>query len=59
MSGESDLVEIAGEVRHETEKAVLFYDGAVERWLPKSLVEVNGDGTITVPEWLAHREGLI
>lgn len=58
-SGESDLVEIAAELRHETERALLIYDGSEQIWLPKSLVEDNMDGTFTMPEWLAKDKGLI
>ena len=28
-------------------------------WLPKSQVEVNGDGTVTMPEPLAIEKGLV
>lgn len=56
------LIDIAGELRHETPKAYLMYDGAKEHWLPKSLVEYFDDrkgGIFTMPEWLAHDKGLI
>jgi hypothetical protein len=50
----SDLVDIAGQLRHETEKAYLFYDGARAVWLPKSQCEWDAsDATMAVPEWLA------
>ena len=56
----SDLVDIAAELRHETEKAWLFYDGAREVWLPKSQCEYDpDDGTVALPEWLAMEKGLI
>ena len=58
-SGQSDLTDIAAELRHETDKAWLIFDGDKEVWLPKSQVENNGDGTFTMPEWLAHDKGLI
>lgn len=53
------LIDIAGELRHETAKAFLVFDGAKEVWLPKSIVEHNDDGTWTLPEWLAKDKGLI
>jgi hypothetical protein len=53
------LTDVAAEVRRETEHAWLIFDGAVEVWLPKSLVENNGDGTFTLPEWLATEKGLL
>jgi hypothetical protein len=53
------LVEIAAEIRHETERAYLLFDGTREVWLPKSQVQDNGDGTFTMPEWLAVAKELI
>ena len=53
------LTDIACEVRRETEKAWLIFDGATEAWLPKSQVERNPDGTFTMPEWLASDKGLL
>ena len=57
-SGKSDLIDIACEVRRETERAFLIFDGANEVWLPKTLVEIE-DGAATMPEWLALDKGLI
>lgn len=55
-----DLVDISGEVRRETPKAFLFYDGAREVWLPKSQVEWDAEGKeMTMPEWLGKEKGLI
>lgn len=54
------LTDIAGELRHETERAYLIFDGAREVWVPKALVEYDTrDKVFTMPEWLAEREGLI
>lgn len=36
-----------------------MYLDAKEVWLPKSKCEDNGDGTWSVPEWLAIKEGLV
>lgn len=55
----SHLIDIAGELRHETDLAYLLFDGIIEVWIPKSLVEYDGHGTFTLPEWLAKQEGLI
>lgn len=56
----SDLVDIEGEVRGQTEKAYRFYNGSVEVWLPKSQVEWDFDNkTMAMPEWLALEKGLI
>lgn len=62
VSGRSDLVDVSGEIHRETAKAILFFDGTREVWLPKSLVEVEAKGKlfeVTMPEWLAHKHGLI
>lgn len=54
------LIDIAGELRHETERAYLIFDGTREVWVPKALVEYDTrDKVFTMPEWLAEREGLI
>lgn len=55
----SELIDIAGIVRGETDKAIRVYDGKTTEWLPKSQVEDNGDGTFTMPEWLAKEKGFI
>ncbi len=55
----SDLVDIAGEKRAETEKAFQIFDGARTEWVPKSQVEDNDDGTFAMPEWLAMDKGFI
>lgn len=53
------LADIAAEIRGETDKAIRLYDGAKTEWVPKSQVENNGDGTFTMPEWLAQDKGFI
>jgi hypothetical protein len=53
------LVDIAAEIQSETEKAWRLFDGKVTVWVPKSQVEDNGDGTFTMPEWLAKDKGFI
>ena len=53
VSGRSDLIDIAAEKRGETDKAIHLFDGTRTEWVPKSQVEDNGDGTFTMPEWLA------
>ncbi len=52
--GKRELIDIAGELRGETEKAYRIYDGKTTEWVPKSQVEKNPDGTFTMPEWLAQ-----
>jgi hypothetical protein len=56
----SDLVDIACEIRLETEKAFLIYDGDKEVWIPKSIGEWDQDAkTMAMPEWFATDKGLI
>ena len=56
---DNSLVDIAAQIRHETEKAFLLFDGTREAWVPKSQVENNNDGTFTMPEWLAQKSEFI
>lgn len=58
-SGESNIVDIACELRHQTDQAFLIFDGTKNVWVPKSQVEDNRDGTFAMPEWLAMDKGLI
>ena len=37
-SGVSKAIEFFGDLKRETEKAFLFYDGVHEIWLPKSQI---------------------
>ena len=56
----SDLVDIDATLRHETDAAFLLdYGGEKPVWVPKSLVEDNGDGTFAMPEWLAIEKEMI
>ncbi len=57
--GNSDLIDIAGVKSSETERAFFIFDGKTVAWVPKSQVEDNGDGTFTMPEWLAKDKGFI
>ena len=59
MKRNHDIIEIAADLRHETEKAFLLHDGSKEAWVPKTQVENNNDGTFSMPEWLAMDKGFI
>ena len=52
-----DYIGISGSIEWETEKAILFYDGKIKVWIPKSQIEdiewAEKIVTITIPEWLA------
>lgn len=66
-----ELIDVAAICRYETNQAFLLADGRTEIkkgdtvpselkvWVPKSQVEDNGDGTFTMPEWLAIEKGFI
>lgn len=55
-----DLVDLAGELRGETERAWRFFDGERTVWLPKSLCEWDErDRVMTMPEFVAQEKGLI
>lgn len=53
------LVDIAAELRHETNGAYRIFDGDRTEWVPKSQCQRNNDGTFTMPEWLAQEKGFI
>lgn len=56
----SEIIDIAGEIKHETEKAYRFFDGSKLVWLPKSQVEWDPDSkTMTMPVWLATERELV
>lgn len=59
MKKNHDIIEIAADLRHETEKAFLLHDGDRQAWVPKAQVENNDDGTFSMPEWLALDKGFI
>jgi hypothetical protein len=60
MKKNRDIIEIAGELRHEMEKAYLLFDGDKEVWIAKSLGEWDEHSkTMQMPEWLALDKGLI
>jgi hypothetical protein len=55
----SELFDIAAEKKGETAAAFRLYDGKKTEWVPKSQVEDNGDGTFTMPMWLAKEKGFV
>jgi len=60
ISVRSNIVEFAALLVHETKRAVLLDHGADKPvWLPKSLVEDNGDGTWGPPEGVLIDKGVI
>lgn len=62
----SDIIELYVEIRRETDRALLVFDGYHEVWLPKSMVEVRHEkpnayrgAEIWLPGWFAVEKGLI
>ena len=53
----SKLFDFDGQIVGETDKAFRVSDGSKVEWFPKSQIEDNGDGTFTIPEWLAIEKG--
>lgn len=65
-TGKIALAEVEAELGWETDKAFGLDVGRHDRrgqkiliFVPKALVEDNGDGSYTMPEWLAKDKGLI
>ena len=59
-----DTVEIFGEIKRETEMAILLDDGTMKVWLPKSQIEYDepnkyGQTTVEMPEWLAIEKEIV
>ena len=59
-------IEIAVDIKHMTDSAVLVSDGNKEVWIPKGQIEdytdeliVGHSITVLIPEWLALDKGLI
>jgi hypothetical protein len=60
MKRNHNIIEIAGEMRHETAMAYLLFDGDKEVWIAKSLGEWAAHSkTLQMPEWLALEKALI
>ncbi len=55
----SELFDMAAKVVGETDMALRLSDGATTEWVPKSQVEDNGDGTFTLPIWLAEEKRFV
>lgn len=48
-----EMVGVEAELRRETERAFLLFDGDREAWVPKSMVTQREPGIFEMPEWLA------
>ncbi len=58
---EKKFVDIDGKVLVTRKDSYLiqFEDNVAGTWVPMSQVEINDDGTVTMPEWLAMEKELI
>lgn len=67
MSAENQMVEVDAEKRMERGGSTALYQGKDDPqngreiwvWVPTSRIKDNGDGTFSMPEWLALDKGLI
>lgn len=61
----NDPIEFCGELRHETDRAYLVFDGKTEVWIPKSQVQDchqigrGSEWEFVIPEWLAIEKGIV
>jgi len=64
-SHKSNLVDLTLQIHAESRKAIKVSDDGDPKkavWLPLSLIEIEKKGKfveVTLPEWLAKREGLV
>lgn len=66
-SGESNIIDVDAEKRIERGGATALFQGKTDPqngreiwiWIPTSLIQDNGDGTFSMPEWVAKQKGLI
>jgi len=58
-----ETTSVSGEIKKETDLAILFFDGEKEVWIPKSQIEsrVNYSDSveIEIPAWLAEEKELV
>lgn len=55
---EEDGVEIECKIIHRTEQGVKIKTASVAVWLPRKFT-TEGEGVVTIPEWLAMSKGLV
>jgi len=64
-SGRSNLIDLEGHVRAVTDKAILLKVDDRQAWLPRSMIEIEGDAevgervTVTLPESFAVEKELV
>jgi len=45
-------------IEHQTEKAILFKRGESKLWVPKAVIEDEGDEVVAVQKWWADKNGI-
>lgn len=56
----SKLIDLEGEILHETDKAILFETPVGKAWLPKAAIEISSDETsILISESFAIEKELV
>ena len=59
-SGDEDrMIELSGEIKQQTERAIQWGDGSRTIWLPRSQIEVIDANAIQCRYWVAKKAGLI
>jgi len=56
---ESKPVKIRAKIEHSYERFIWVNVKGQSISLPRKLIEVNRDGTLTMPDWLAKERGLL
>ncbi len=57
---DSKVIEVAHDgVARETDDAKLFRFAEGEIWIPKSQIEDEEKNSVSIPEWLALKKGLV
>jgi hypothetical protein len=54
---ESKLVSVACRPINQNERGVELIQNGRSAWVPRRLIVINRDGTVTMPEWLATDRG--
>lgn len=57
--GEEKIVEIEGKIVTETANAFLIESNGRKEWVAKAQCQVDSDGMVQMPEWVALDKGFI
>lgn len=53
------FIQLSGEIKQETDRAVQWHDGSRMIWLPRSQIKVMDTETIRCRYWVAKKAGLL